>query len=204
MKDYQVPFSEVVSILADYKRSLTEDGILSPFRDASDGALSRAAGSYLRNHIQRQQRHRSESVREPFKEMLRHVGFKVADMSEAEFDDLTEEMDDLYLRLANYVDQLLQPVDGKLAWHVVSVEMDWDAETLHLVIGEDYRVRAYHELVAVKSIVVPKNVKELSDLDGILNAFDAFVEPIFQQIESPAIYDELKQAFIERIARINR
>lgn len=210
MKSYRIPFNQLVALLVDQKERLQFDRIPSPFDNADDPKLVEAAGEYLKLSILKLQRFHRGLKDDPFKKMLSIVGYKLQKMKLTEFEDILAEFDDFELRLIRYVDSLLSPFEGRLAWHTTTVNVDSDAEEIILTIGQDYRIVQYYalskevaSLARIPVVKLPRVIEEIDDLLDVEHTIYEFVDSIFKQVEDPAVRDELKKKLIDHIAAKN-
>lgn len=201
----RIPYSELVGILIDHKHQLAEDTIVTPFAEADDAKLARAAGMFLK-HLVHYRDFRSQKS-DPMVRMLEVVGYGIKRMKIAEVEDLITELDDLNLKMTNFATYLLSKIEDKLQWCVSAVELDEGAETVNVRLGQDYRITRYYELsreVRVLSslpiIKLPTVVNEVGDLDDVEHTFRDLVNSIFNQVDRDDVREELKKRLLTHIS----
>jgi hypothetical protein len=208
VKSYRIPYTQLVSILADQKERLAEDHIASPFDNASDRLMSEAAGEYLKLYVLGQQRYRRGRVTDAFTKMLSVIGYPIKKMKTAELDNLEVDLDEFSLRMSHFADYLLSELETRLAWAECTVNVDESLEEVIITLGKDHRVKRYYELVKENrtlrgGVSVPEEIREIDDLAEVEHMFQGIVSSIFSQVESGAVREELKKKFIDFISEKN-
>lgn len=204
MSVHSFSYSQLVSLLNDYKSRLEDNGILTPFANLTDPQASKIAGEFLKRYVRSLCRYRRGTPSgDAYLEMLNDIGFNINALSRDECDELTAEHDDFYLRVFQFADHLLSPVESKLAWHEITAATDDAGEQLVLTIGEDYRIAKYHRdqklgltyhQDGVTMVPVPKlgNVQDIADFDKATRSFRDYVDALFLDVDSQAVREELK------------
>lgn len=210
MKSYRIPYTQLVSLLADQKDRLNEDNITSPFENATDRLMSEAAGEYLKLFTLSLQRWRHERGNDPFMQMLVIIGYPIKRMKINDYENLICDLDDFSLRLSTFSSYLLSELEEQLNWGECSVNVDESSEEVIITLGQDYRITRYYELskqeatgTKIPSVLIPRVVTEVDDLEDVEHAFQGFVSSIFSQVESDAVRNELKKKLIDYISEKN-
>jgi hypothetical protein len=210
VKSYRIPYNQLVSILADQKDRLAEDHIASPFDNADDRLMSVAAGEYLKLYVLNQQRYRHGRITDAFTKLLGIIGYPVKKMKLNDVDNLIVDMDDFALRMSSFADYLLSELEARLAWSTCTVNVDESLEEVIITLGRDHRVNRYYELIKEKGqsqrlplVSMPRSIEEVDDLEDVEHQFQAFVNCVFDQVESDAVRGELKKKFIDYISEKN-
>jgi hypothetical protein len=216
VKIIRIPYGQLVSILSDHKDSEAEAKIEGPFMHANDQVLSAAAAEYIRNYIYRLQRNRPNPSPDPFIKMLEVVGYNIKRMRQAAIEDLETDLDDFVLRLSNFADYMLSPIESSLPWCVLGVDVDGDREDVIVKIGRDYRITQYYilqkqlaEAVNLPVVKLPdgisdsasgiSGIREQADLEELEQGFNAYIDAIFKQIDNSELRFEIRQKLIESI-----
>lgn len=202
MSQHSFSYSELVGILIDYRNRNAEEGILTPFANAPDSLFSQAAGEFFKSHVEAMQRYRNRHpTDDAFVKMFKILGYRVDTLTTAEVDELMVDHDDLYMRMTHFADSLLSSVDDKLVWHDIRAELQAGAEILVLTIGGDHRIAQYYaqqrqarsvEKGRAVSIPVIRAVEDVEDLGEAVSSFTQLVDGLFNQVDSPAVREELK------------
>jgi hypothetical protein len=216
VKIVRIPYGQLVSILSDHKDSEAEAKVESPFMHANDHVLAKAAAEYVRNYIYRLQRNRPNPSPDPFTKMLEVVGYPIKRMRQAALDDLETDLDDFVLRLSNFADYMLSPIESSIPWCVLGVDIDGDHENVVVKIGRDHRISQYYilqkqlaEAVNLPVVKLPDSasdtapgisgIRELADLEELEQGFNAYIDAIFKQIDNAELRFEVRQKLIESI-----
>lgn len=210
MKSYRIPYTQLVSLLADQKDRLNEDNITSPFENATDRLMSEAAGEYLKLFTKSIQRWRHDHGPDPFMRMLVIIGYPIKRMKITDYENLVCDLDDFSLRLSSFASYLLSELEDQLHWGECSVNVDESSEEVIITLGQDYRITRYYELskaaatgTKIPAVLIPRVVNEVDDLEDVEHAFQGFVTSIFSQVESDAVRNELKKKLIDYISEKN-
>lgn len=210
MKSYRIPYTQLVSLLADQKDRLNEDNITSPFEHATDRLMSEAAGEYLKLFTMSLQRWRHQRPNDPFMRMLVILGYRIEKMKLADYENLVCDLDEFNLRLSSFATYLLSELEDQLHWGECSVNVDESSEEVIITLGQDYRITRYYELskeaatgTKIPAVIIPRVINEVDDLEDVEHAFQGFVTTIFNQVDSDAVRNELKKKLIDYISEKN-
>ncbi len=210
MKSYRIPYTQLVSLLADQKDRLNEDNITSPFEHATDRLMSEAAGEYLKLFTMSLQRWRHQRPNDPFMRMLVILGYRIEKMKLTDYENLVCDLDEFNLRLSSFATYLLSELEDQLHWGECSVNVDESSEEVIITLGQDYRITRYYELskeaatgTKIPAVIIPRVINEVDDLEDVEHAFQGFVTTIFNQVDSDAVRNELKKKLIDYISEKN-
>lgn len=210
MKSYRIPYTQLVSLLADQKDRLNEDNITSPFEHATDRLMSEAAGEYLKLFTMSLQRWRHQRPNDPFMRMLVILGYRIEKMKLTDYENLVCDLDEFNLRLSSFATYLLSELEDQLHWGECSVNVDESSEEVIITLGQDYRITRYYELskeaatgTKIPTVIIPRVINEVDDLEDVEHAFQGFVTTIFNQVDSDAVRNELKKKLIDYISEKN-
>ncbi|MNO19222.1 hypothetical protein D3C76_89500 [compost metagenome] len=201
MRNIVVPISDLVAFLDDTLNMWPRGYTVERQGPERGEALVRAAAEFAQDYILASMRHLRHRP-DPLVTLLRELGYPVRTMGDAEVDELCNEVDDFYLNMTlifdPYVDQIAKTVGNRnIEFRYINF-----TEDLVIEIKQDATAERYKRmLMKVKRLTPPTNVREIEDLDAFEEYIDYSLNEVFSNIHNPAIHDEVKRMYAEKLSR---
>ncbi|MNZ13960.1 hypothetical protein D3C78_308730 [compost metagenome] len=201
MQNIVVPISELVSYLDETLELWPRGYTVEPTGPARSEVLVAAAAAFAQDYIQMSMRHIRRKP-DPVMTLVRELGYPLRHMSELEADELCNEVDDFYLNMTLMFDPMVDHILRAVGTRVVEFRHIKFTEDLIIEVRKDSTAERYKEMLKrVKRMTPPKQVREVDDLEAYEDYIDYSLNEVFSDIYNPAVHDEVKRMFAEKLSR---